>query len=59
LKILEGLTSTQKRRLILRLSGITYREIAKQENVDVKSVFQSIEGVRVKLQDFLKHKQDE
>lgn len=59
LKILEGLTSTQKRRLILRLSGITYREIAKQENVNVKSVFQSIEGVRMKLQDFLKHKQDE
>ena len=58
-KVLEGLTSTQKRRLILRLSGISYREIARQERVNVKSVFQSIEGVRVKLQDFLKHKQDE
>lgn len=59
LKILEGLTSTQKRRLILRLTGITYREIARQEKVDVKSVFQSIEGIRTKLQGILKHKQDE
>ncbi len=59
LEILEGLTSTQKRRLILRLTGITYREIARQEKVDVKSVFQSIEGIRTKLQGILKHKQDE
>ena len=59
LNILEELTSTQKRRLILRLTGITYREIARQEKVDVKSVFQSIEGIRTKLQGILKHKQDE
>ena len=58
-KILEKLTSTQRRRLILRLSGITYREIAKQEQVDVKSVFQSIEGIRSRLQRYLNHRKDE
>ncbi len=58
-EVLERLTDTQKRRLILRLSGISYQEIAGQERVNVKSVYQSIEGIRVKLQDILKPKKDE
>lgn len=55
-KALEGLTSTQKRRLILRLSGISCREIARQERVSVQSVSESIEGIRKKLVGILKHK---
>ena len=58
-KVLEGLTSTQKRRLILRLSGISCREIARQERVSVQSVSESIEGIRKKLVGILKHKVDE
>lgn len=58
-KTLEGLTSTQKRRLILRLLGISYREIASQEKVNVKSVFESIEGIRKKLQEIKNYTIDE
>ena len=58
-KTLEGLTSTQKRRLILQLLGISYREIASQEKVNVKSVFESIEGIRKKLQEIRNYTIDE
>ena len=59
IRMLEGLTYVQKRRLILRLSGFSYREIARQEKVSVQSISESIEGVRKKILNFLVHKIDE
>lgn len=56
---LESLTEVQKRRLILRLSGISCREIARQEEVSITSVVHTVEGIRKKLVDFLGRKPDE
>ena len=58
-KVLESLTSAQKRRLILRLSGISCREIARQEEVSINSVLETVEGIRKKLMDFLGRNLDE
>lgn len=40
------LTPTQKRRTLMLSKGISMHEIARKENVDFKSVWQSIEGAR-------------
>lgn len=40
------LTATQKRRIIMLAEGASIREIARKENVDFKSVWQSVEGAR-------------
>lgn len=58
-KALEQLTDVQKRRLILRLSGISCREIARQEEVSITSVVHTVEAIRKKLMDFLGRKPDE
>lgn len=54
LKFIETLTEVQKRRLFMRLAGMSYREIARKERVAVRSVADSIDYVRVKFQDFFK-----
>ncbi|MBE5852017.1 MAG: hypothetical protein E7299_03550 [Lachnospiraceae bacterium] len=50
LKFIETLTEVQKRRLFMRLAGMSYREIARKERVAVRSVADSIDYVRAKFQ---------
>ena len=52
LKFIETLTEVQKRRLFMRLTGMSYREIARKEHVDVRSVADSINYVRAKFRNF-------
>lgn len=52
LKFIETLTAVQKRRLFMRLAGMSYREIARKEHVSVRSVADSIDYVRAKFQGF-------
>ena len=40
------LTATQKRRILMLAKGASIHEIARKENVDFKSVWQSVEGAR-------------
>ena len=54
LKFIETLTEVQKRRLFMRLAGMSYREIARKERVAVRSVADSIDYVRAKFQAFFK-----
>ena len=54
LKIIETLTEVQKKRLFMRFAGMSYREIARQEHVSVRSVADSIEYIRKKFWPFLK-----
>ena len=43
------LTETQQRRLLALASGCTFREIAQNEYVDVRAIFDSIEAARRKI----------
>ena len=54
LKFIETLTEVQKRRLFMRMAGMSYREIAHKEHVAVRSVADSIDYIRVKFQTFFK-----
>ena len=49
---MEHLTETQSRRLMLRSKGLTYRDIAEVEGVDVKSAEESVKAAR---KNFLKY----
>ncbi len=49
---LSYLTETQRRRLLLYANGMSTYEIARQENTNQKSVYESIQGAKKK---FLKH----
>ena len=51
--LLDRLTPTQRRRFISYAEGLTCREIATQEGVQLKAVQDSIEGARNKLQKFV------
>ncbi len=46
------LSDVQKRRLLMLANGLSMREIARQENVDIKTVRESIEGGRKKFLKF-------
>ena len=46
------LTPVQRRRLLAYANGLSYREIARREGVDIKTVRESIEGARKKLLKF-------
>lgn len=54
LQIIGTLTEVQKRRLFMRLAGMTYREIARKEHVSVRSVADSIDYIRLKFLPFFK-----
>ncbi|MGN1329154.1 MAG: sigma factor-like helix-turn-helix DNA-binding protein [Eubacterium sp.] len=50
------LTPTQRRRFrMFAFKGLTYREIAKSENVDLRAVWESIEQSKKKIQKFFKN----
>ena len=46
------LTPTQKRRLFMAAKGLTYREIADAEKINVESCFESIKAGRKKIKKF-------
>lgn len=50
------LTPTQRRRFImLMFEGLTYREIAQMENVNIRAVWESVELSKKKIQKFIKN----
>lgn len=50
---LKTLTETQRRRLLMRAEGLSYREIARQEGVsDHKKIQKSVEAAREKIKKF-------
>ena len=53
-EMLSSLTETQKRRAEMRLEGMTYREIARLEGVNVKAIEKSILAGRKKFSLFLR-----
>lgn len=50
--LLVHLTPTQRRRMLLRADGLTYREIAALEKIDVKSCEESIKGAVKKIRKY-------
>lgn len=51
-EVLDELSETQKRRMLLLAQGLSVREIARREGKDIKTIRQSIDGARKK---FLKY----
>ena len=51
---LSCLTPTQRRRMLAYAEGLSYREIARREGVQIKAVIDSIEQARKKLLLFFK-----
>ena len=47
---LEKLTETQRRRLLLRCEGMTYREMGNREAANIKSCEESVKGAIRKMQ---------
>ncbi len=47
-EIMNSLTKTEKRRILLRTTGMTFEEIANKENVSIASVYESITKARNK-----------
>ena len=45
----DSLTATQKRRLLLRIRGLSLREIARIEEVHVKGIYKSLTACMKKL----------
>lgn len=52
-RALEELTDVQRRRLIWFAKGMSYHAIAEKEQVNVKTVFESIEAGRKKIKKYL------
>jgi len=55
-RALRELTPTQRKRLLRRACGKTYREIAEKEGVQAKAVHKSVVQAREIVQQFLKDK---
>lgn len=49
---LRHLSGTQRRRLLMLADGLSLREIARREGVDIKTLRESIEGARKKFLKF-------
>lgn len=47
--VLEALTDTQRRRLLLRMEGLTYQQIADKEGTDYKTCYMSIKEAQKKF----------
>lgn len=47
--VLEILTETQRRRLLLRMKGLTYQQIADKEGADYKTCYMSIKEAQKKF----------
>ena len=54
-KVLDCLTETQRRRMLLFIEGWSLRKIAEQEGANYKSVEESIKAAQKKIQKFLKN----
>lgn len=52
LRVLGKLTAVQRRRLILLLKGMSIRKIAELEEVNEKSVHESVEAIRKKFKKY-------
>lgn len=52
-EVYETLTEVQKRRLELLLDGLSLREIARREGVEIKSVRETMEQIRKKYKKFI------
>lgn len=48
----DKLSEVQKRRLLMLAQGLSFREIARQEGKDIKTIRESIEGARKKFLKF-------
>lgn len=48
------LTPIQRKRLLLHIKGLTTRQIADIENINVRAVWESIEAAKRKIQKFIK-----
>lgn len=48
-EVLDKLSDTQRRRLLMLAQGLSVREIARREGKDIKTVRESIEGARKKF----------
>ena len=53
--VLDCLTETQRRRMLLFIEGWSFRNIAEQEGTNHKSVEESIKAAQKKIQKFLKN----
>lgn len=54
-EVLDCLTETQRRRMLLFIEGWSFRKIAEQEDANYKSVEESIKAAQKKIQKFLKN----
>ena len=54
-EVLDCLTETQRRRMLLFIEGWSFRNIAEQEGTNHKSVEESIKAAQKKIQKFLKN----
>lgn len=48
-EVLDKLSDTQRRRLLMLAQGLSVREIARREGKDIKTIRESIEGARKKF----------
>ena len=53
-EVLDCLTETQRRRMLLFIEGWSFRNIAEQEGTNHKSVEESIKAAQKKIQKYLK-----